>query len=140
MLNSKARLIFALQSRIVFVELLLFETLPWLCNESHKNCIKGLLPMYKQHFVMPHHNMQQLALEAIAAPFIFEGIQCHWPLGTNSSLGFLLSHPSWQNIVPCTSFFHYFWGHKSWARVIRKVQKSNFLNQFQSKTIEIKNS
>ena len=29
---------------------------------------------------------------------------------------------------------------KNWARVIRKVQKSNFLNQFQSKTIEIKNS
>ena len=27
----------------------------------------------------------------------------------------------------------------SWARVIRKVQKSNLLNQFQSKTIEIKN-
>ena len=29
---------------------------------------------------------------------------------------------------------------RNWARVIRKVQKSHFLNQFQSQTVEIKNS
>ena len=28
---------------------------------------------------------------------------------------------------------------RNWARVIRKVEKSNFLNQFQSQTVEIKN-